>query len=93
LAKTLKIPKIALIENMSGLICPECGKKIYIFGENGGKFQALENDIHYLGSLPLDPKARELADNGKPFIIEQPDSDISKAMKNIAQTVISLIEK
>jgi len=93
LAKTLKVPKIALIENMSGLICPECGKTIYPFGKDGGKLQAIKNDIEFLGSLPLDPNARELADNGIPFIIEKSNSKISKNMNVISDNIISLIEK
>jgi len=37
MAKDLNIPEIVLVENMSGLICPNCGQRIDLFGSGGGK--------------------------------------------------------
>lgn len=51
----LKVPVIGLIENMSGFICPHCGKKTDIFGSEGGRTLAQETAIPFLGSIPLSP--------------------------------------
>jgi len=40
MAKKLNIPKIGVVENMSGLICPKCGEEIDFFGSGGGEKMA-----------------------------------------------------
>jgi len=77
MAKKMNIPQIALIENMSGLICPECGHRIELFGSGGGLKQAKEMNIDFLGTIPINLEARELADKGKPVVIENKKADIS----------------
>jgi len=87
MAKKMEIPKIAIIENMSGLICPECGHRIDLFGSGGGKKQAEEMNLDFLGTIPIDMQARQLADQGKPVIIENAKSDISMAIMGIAKKI------
>ena len=91
LAKKMKIPKIALIENMSGLICPNCGHKIELFGCGGGMKQAKETGIKFLGAIPVNLEARELADEGKPIVIANKDADISVAIFGIVQKIEDII--
>ncbi len=62
------IQKIFLIENMSGLICPHCGKRIDVFGVGGGKRLAEEMGVEFLGSVPLDPEIMKSCEEGKPFV-------------------------
>lgn len=87
MAKNLNIPNIVLVENMSGFICPNCGHQINLFGSGGGKKQAEELDIPFLGAIPINLEARELADNGKSIIIENKEADISKAINNIVKEI------
>ncbi len=87
MAKKMKIPHIALIENMSGLICPKCGYKIDLFGIGGGKKQAEEMDITFLGAIPINVEARKLADEGRSIIIEKKDADISIAVFEIIKKI------
>jgi Mrp family chromosome partitioning ATPase len=54
MAKKLEIPCIGVIENMSGFVCPRCGAVINIFGEGGGQKLSADNDVHFLGSIPID---------------------------------------
>lgn len=89
MAKKMNIPQIALIENMSGLICPECGLRINLFGSGGGKIQAKEMDVDFLGEIPINIEARKLADQGKSIILEDKEADVSKAVFHI----VSEIEK
>jgi Mrp family chromosome partitioning ATPase len=70
MAKTLSeqiapVQILGLIENMSYTQCPDCGKKLEIFGPSRGAKAAREADIPFLGSLPIDPKIVELSDVGR----------------------------
>jgi len=84
MAKKLEIKHIGIVENMAGFICPHCKNAIDIFGTGGGKQLAEKYNLPFLGSIPIDIDARKLGDNGKPILLKKPDSDVSKAMKNIA---------
>ena len=59
MAKKMEISNIGLIENMSGLFCPNCGHNIDLFGTGGGSKQANEMGIEFLGSLPMDIETRK----------------------------------
>jgi ATP-binding protein involved in chromosome partitioning len=65
--KKLGMPIIGVIENMSGFICPHCGKETDIFRNGGGKSMADEMGVAYLGSIPLDGHIVLSGDSGKPF--------------------------
>ncbi len=92
MAKKMKIPRIALIENMSGLVCPECGHRIELFGIGGGKKQAEETKITFLGSIPINLELRKLADEGKPVIIENEEADISTTISRIVREVENMCD-
>ncbi|MCP4705428.1 MAG: Mrp/NBP35 family ATP-binding protein, partial [candidate division Zixibacteria bacterium] len=87
LAKQLKIPKIAVIENMSGFKCPECGTKIDLFDTGGGKNRAEKLKVSFLGALPIDIEARKKADKGIPIILDNKDAELSIAIKDVIKMV------
>lgn len=64
MAQKMNVPIIGLVENMSYLECPDCGKKISVFGESHIDEIAKEYDIPVLAKLPIDPKVAEHVDNG-----------------------------
>jgi ATP-binding protein involved in chromosome partitioning len=82
-AKEVGVPIIGIIENLSGFVCPDCGKKIDIFRSGGGKRIAQDLSVPYLGSIPIDPRVCNDADNGVPFIAENPDMPTAKAFAEI----------
>jgi len=90
-ARKLEIPKIAIVENMSGLICPHCGETIDLFGAHGGENEASVQGIPLLGKIPLDPAARIAGDEGTPLVLEHPDSAAAVAFRQIAQAVRELV--
>ena len=47
---------LGLVENMSGLVCPHCGKPIDLFKTQGGMLTAKEEGLNLLGTLPLSPR-------------------------------------
>jgi len=87
MVKGLNIPILGIIENMSGFICPHCQEEINIFGKGAGKQLAEELEIPYLGSLPMGIGVGENSDQGKPFIQEDPDSEMSKKFMEIVSKI------
>jgi len=66
--KQLNVPVLGVIENMSGLVCPHCGKVVDVFKRGGGEKMAGEMGVPFLGRIPIEPLIVEASDNGKPFI-------------------------
>jgi len=91
MAKKLNIPKIGVVENMSGLICPHCGEEIDFFGNGGGEKMAEEMGVAFLGRVPMEKISRECGDNGTPVVLEYPESKTARAFTRIAQNVIKLL--
>lgn len=87
MAKKMKIPKIALIENMSGFVCPECGHRIDLFSSGGGKKQANDMDINFLGTIPINLEARKLADNGESILHKNKKADMSVELYKIVDKI------
>ena len=66
MADMLNIPVLGLVENMSYLSCPDCGKHIALFGdENGLEKAAAEMNIPLLSKLPIDANIARLCDEGE----------------------------
>ncbi|MBO3797267.1 MAG: Mrp/NBP35 family ATP-binding protein [Thermoproteota archaeon] len=86
-ARELNIPIIGLVENMSGLICPNCGTRIDVFKKGGGETMSRELGVDFLGKIPLDPRICEASDEGVPFVINQEDSPAAKSFAEIAEKV------
>ena len=64
MAKKMDIPIIGLVENMSYLECPDCGKKISVFGESKVEEVAKEYGIPVLAQIPIRPEIAEKVDSG-----------------------------
>ncbi|PXV95913.1 Mrp family chromosome partitioning ATPase [Lachnotalea glycerini] len=64
MAKMMNIPILGLVENMSYVKCPDCGKKINIFGESKLNDISKEIGIDILGRIPIDPVIAQLVDEG-----------------------------
>ncbi|OPX79877.1 MAG: antiporter inner membrane protein [Methanosaeta sp. PtaB.Bin087] len=68
MAKSMKVPILGIVENMSGLRCPHCGELIEIFKTGGGERAAEELSVPFLGAIPLDPEVAPLGDEGIAFV-------------------------
>ncbi|MFH1336420.1 MAG: Mrp/NBP35 family ATP-binding protein [Candidatus Zixiibacteriota bacterium] len=86
-AKTLKMKIVGIVENMSGMNCPHCGKRINLFKTGGGEKAAKDFAIPFLGQIPLDPRIVEEGDKGIPFILSQDDSTLVKAFNQIVEKI------
>lgn len=90
--KNLNIPILGIIENMSGLKCPHCGKNIDLFKSGDGEKVALEFDIPFLGKIPIDINLVESSDEGKPYILQYKNSETAQVFNKIVELIITHIE-
>ena len=72
MANMMHIPVLGVVENFSYLECPDCGKKINVFGQSHVDEAAQELGIPVFGKLPINPAYAEKADEGKFFEIDNP---------------------
>jgi Mrp family chromosome partitioning ATPase len=89
-ALKLNLKVLGIIENMSGMVCPHCGKRIDLFKEGGGYKAALEMGVPFLGKIPIDPQIVKSGDEGKPFVASQPDSEAARAFMNIVEGIVEV---
>jgi len=88
--RTLKLPVIGVLENMSGFVCPHCAKQVNIFNSGGGREMAEELNIPFLGQIPLDPQIVESGDSGLPFTKAYPDSPTAHAFRKAIEPILNL---
>ena len=65
MAQMMNIPIVGLVENMSYITCPDCGKKLYPFGEGKTQQAAEEYGLPLLARMPIDPELAQLVDQGR----------------------------
>src|SRR5258708_15411748 len=63
--RKVNIPILGMVENMSGFVCPDCGKRYDIFGSGGAKRRAVELGIDFLGDVPINIQLRIAGDEGR----------------------------
>ncbi len=72
MAKKMDIPILGVVENMSYLECPDCGKKIQVFGESHLEEVAEKEGVKILARIPIDPKVAEMVDGGRIEYVDAP---------------------
>ena len=77
MASMMNVPVIGLVENMSYLECPDCKKKINVFGESKIEQTAKEYGIEKVARIPINPEFAKLSDDGE---IEDFDGDYLDAV-------------
>ena len=64
MAEMMEVPIVGLVENMSYVSCPDCGKKIHIFGQGKTAEAAARHNLSVLAEMPIDPALAALTDAG-----------------------------
>ena len=77
--ETVHVPILGIIENMSTFTCPHCGTGTDIFRGGGGDRMSRELGVPFLGTIPLDPDIVTCADQGRPLVLDKPDSFAAQA--------------
>ncbi|MCD6309262.1 MAG: P-loop NTPase [Candidatus Eremiobacteraeota bacterium] len=88
--RQLNLAIIGVIENMSGFICPHCGKEVDIFKSGGGEKMAAEMGVPFLGKIPVDPDIVTTGDEGKPYIQLYAQSEASKKFKEAILPILEM---
>ena len=70
MANMMNVPVLGLVENMSYVVCPDCGKHINIFGEGKVNEIAEKYGFDVLAKLPMDRSLAGLCDNGQIELVE-----------------------
>ncbi len=81
------VPVLGIVENMSYLLCPHCGKPTPLFGSGGGARLAEELNLPLLGEIPIYPRVLTGGDTGTPIVVLEPDSAAAKALAETARRV------
>ncbi len=85
--KKVEVPVLGVVENMSYYVCPSCGHHEEIFSRGGGRKLAEREGLPFLGEVPLQPAVRGGGDAGKPVVLADPDSPVSRVFVDIARQV------
>ena len=91
--RKLGLSVAGVIENMSGFVCPHCGKTTDPFKSGGGEALAREMNVPFLGRVPLDPAVVQSGDRGKPFMGQTDQSQAAKAFGPIIAAIESAMHQ
>lgn len=85
MAKMMNVPILGVVENMSYVECPDCGKKMEIFGSSKAEAVAAELGVPVLAKLPIVPENASLVDAGKVYDVDR--AGIDEAFDKIAESL------
>jgi Mrp family chromosome partitioning ATPase len=83
MAEKMNVNVLGVIENMSYMTCPECSKRIEIYGEGAAKAAAEKTGAKFLGELPLDKELLELTEEGRIELFGKIKEDFKYIVDNI----------
>lgn len=86
MVKKMGIPVLGIVENMSYIKCPDCGKKIRIFESDSIKEFIEENKLELLGELPMSKDVANISQKGS----EEKYEEIENIFKNIGDRIVEL---
>lgn len=72
MARMMNVPILGVVENMSYVKCPDCGKELYVFGKSHLEETAGRYSLPVLGCVPIDPQVAQLFDAGKAEEVQAP---------------------
>ncbi len=85
--KTVEMPIVGVVENMSGFVCPHCGETVDIFSSGGGEKTAREFDLAFLGRVPMDPRVVIAGDSGRPYLSSTEKTPATEAFARVVDAV------
>lgn len=87
MARDLGVPVLGYVLNMSGYACPHCGEAGRLFGSDVS-FEGLDQ----WAAVPFDPELGRLADAGRVYVLERPESGAGRALRSLAGRMRSYFE-
>ncbi len=92
MVKKMGIRVLGIVENMSYFICPG-GQEVPMFGGNWTEEVSKKTKVPILGRIPFDPLVAELTDEGKPVVLERPETKIALEFLTVATNIVKIVEK
>lgn len=86
--RQVNIPILGMVENMSGFVCPDCGKRYDIFGSGGARERAEQLQVPFLGDVPINIQIREHGDQGQSDLNFE-DTAVSSSLSSICHSLVS----
>ena len=90
--RKVKMEILGLVENMSGLKCPYCGKIIDIFKTQGGMLTAKRENLRLLGTLPMEPEIVKRGDAGDLGLLDNQELLITREFNKIVDEIVKITE-
>jgi len=90
--RKMKMEILGLVENMSGLKCPYCGRTIELFKTMGGMVTAKQEKLRLLGSLPIEPEVVRCGDNGSIDFLGDDSLEYNRAFGQVVDTIEKVLE-
>jgi len=84
---------LGIVENMSGLMCPHCGKRIDLFKSRGGQITAEKEKLTLLGSLPIEPEVVNRGDLGRLDDLMEKSNPFNREFEKIVEIIIQKTKK
>ncbi|GAB4335549.1 MAG: Mrp/NBP35 family ATP-binding protein [Candidatus Abyssubacteria bacterium] len=91
--RTVGLPVLGVIENMSGFVCPHCGGRSEIFKSGGGEKMAHDMGVPFLGKIPIDPQIVMASDNGTPYCRTYAETETARAFAEILKPILKQCEE
>lgn len=88
LFRTLQVPILGVIENLSFILCPYCLKGIEVFGHGLGRMMSLRLKAPLLGEVPIDLALRRGGERGEIVTAEDPRSPIAEVFRRVAENLL-----
>jgi len=89
----VEVPVLGVVENMGLHICSSCGHEEHIFGQGGGERMSTEEEVDFLGTLPLESRIRADVDEGKPTVVSDPEGRVAQIYRDIARRATAKLSR
>jgi ATP-binding protein involved in chromosome partitioning len=90
--RTMQVPVLGIVENMSHFDCPSCGHRAHLFGSGGGSRTAQTFSTELLGQVPLQEEVMLSGEAGSPVAL-RPETPAGAAFAAIAARVLELLDR
>lgn len=88
---TMKVPLIGLVENMGDVLCSNCGHNVALYPGSLSADLCSQMDIELLGRFPIESQVVKCCDNGTPIVLQQPDSEFAKHLREVATKICDFL--
>jgi ATP-binding protein involved in chromosome partitioning len=86
------VPILGVVENMSYLHCPECGKRVEVFHRSGRSWSVDDEELELLARVPLEITISRGIDSGHPLLQDRPDAPEAAPFREIAEKVAAFLD-